>query len=464
MLKELGSDMDWNILKVIWLSNYFVRKDTLKFVEEVKDAGYNVAYVSDSPIEFAEYVEARYGFAGLFPVRFVSCYEDGCIKRETKAFRLILERLDTRPDETVLLDDEEPNINLAKSLGLHAVRFESAEQARKELEKLGVMINASEKEAKKDIKDSFIKRFDELSKADVDIAGGKGASLGEMFNAGFPVPDGFVVTADAFRLFIEKNMLKDKIEDLLENLDVEDSTSLRNASEKIQELIKNSEMPDTLKDEIKKNYSDIDDYVAVRSSATAEDLPNASFAGQQATFLNVRGSDNVVNAVKDCFASLFTARAIYYREKNNFDHMKVALAAVVQKMVDSKKAGVIFSVNPINKNYNEMVIEGAFGLGEAVVGGEITPDSFIIDKNSNDIKNKKIATKTWGYFRENGRTEKKDIDYGHLQVLDDSELKELIRLTKMIENHYGCPQDIEWAIDDKVYIGQSRPITTLSKG
>lgn len=202
----------------------------------------------------------------------------------------------------------------------------------------------------------FIAWLDELSNKDVDIAGGKGASLGEMWNAGLPVPPAFVVTADAYRHFIKETGLMDKIREILSGLDVNDTDALTNASKKIRKLIEEAEMPEDLRLAIIEAYNKLCEMcgedevtVAVRSSATAEDLPEASFAGQQDTYLNIKGAENVVKYVQKCFSSLFTPRAIFYREQQGFDHFKVALAAVVQKLVNAEKAGVMFTVNPISE-------------------------------------------------------------------------------------------------------------------
>jgi pyruvate, water dikinase len=311
-----------------------------------------------------------------------------------------------------------------------------------------------------------IKQLSEVNKNEVAIAGGKGASLGEMINAGMPVPPGFVVTSLGYKHFIDSNKLMEGIHERLATLDVENTKSLDMIAQEIQRLILEAEIPKELAEEIKKTYANIGDgkaFVAVRSSATAEDLPEASFAGQQSTFLNISGQDEVVDAVKKCFASLFTARAIYYRNKNNFDHMKVLIAVVVQEMVDAAKAGVMFTVNPVTNARDEVIIEGAFGLGESVVGGELTPDNFLICKNTGDIKQKNVSEQSWGYFKVKGETVKKDIDYGHTVVLQDAELNTLHELAKKIEAHYDFPQDIEWAIgeDNNIYILQSRPVTTL---
>ena len=253
----------------------------------------------------------------------------------------------------------------------------------------------------------YIKRFKELSKDDINLVGGKGANLGEMFSAGFPVPDGFVLTADAYRDFIAKTGIATKIEEKLKGLDIEDTDKLQETAKEIQALILKEPLPAHMKDELIESYSDLNispelvdvknaaaqgliqagrdlPFVAVRSSATLEDIEGASFAGQMATFLNIKGNVALAQALQKCWASLFTARAIYYRERNNFSHMKVAIAVIIQKMINSEKAGVMFSVNPATNNENEIVIEGAWGLGEAVVSGAVNPDEYIIDKETGE--------------------------------------------------------------------------------
>jgi len=288
----------------------------------------------------------------------------------------------------------------------------------------------------------FIKWFKELSKDDIPLVGGKGANLGEMWNHKFPVPPGFAVTADGYRTHLSKNKIDAEIKEKLKDLDVEDTEKLQHTAKEIQDLIASKPMPESIKEEVLAAYAQLDTsseligvksaeelvkpgrdlaFVAVRSSATAEDLPEASFAGQQATFLNIRGNEAVIEAVKNCWASLFTARAIYYRTKNNFDHMKVALSAIVQKMVNSDKAGVMFSVNPATNNLKEIVIEGAWGLGEAVVSGAVNPDEYLVDKNTGEIT-KKIKKQTWGFFRsKEGKSEKQDSpkDKQEAQVLTE---------------------------------------------
>jgi pyruvate, water dikinase len=328
---------------------------------------------------------------------------------------------------------------------------------------------------------SYIAWFKDLTKDSIPIAGGKGANLGEMFNLGLPVPPGFCVTAQTYKEFIETIGIKDKIGLLLKDLDIENTEKLQEISKQIQQLIISSEIPENISEEIQESYEllGVDErkaedlvqaeevFVAVRSSATAEDLPEASFAGQQATFLNVKGKQGVIEAVRACWASLFTSRAIYYREKNNFSHMKVLISAIVQKMVNSDQAGIMFTINPATNNGTEIVIEAVYGLGEAIVSGEVNPDTYIINKETREIKETKIKKQDWGFFRnEEGKTEKKEIakELQEGQVIPDTHVKELSRLGKKIENHYGKPQDIEWAIEkNQLFIVQSRAVTTFKE-
>tara|TARA_Y100000310_G_scaffold345831_1_gene470794 strand:+ start:16832 stop:17770 length:939 start_codon:yes stop_codon:yes gene_type:complete len=309
-----------------------------------------------------------------------------------------------------------------------------------------------------------IKHFKELNKEHVAVAGGKGASLGEMFNAGVNVPEGFVVTAQAYKEFVKD--IQPKIIEKLQGLDVENNEQLDKISAEIRELILSQEVSPEMKKLIIEEYEKMgSEFVAIRSSATAEDLPEASFAGQQDTHLNVKGNEDVVNYVVKCFSSLFTSRAMYYREKNNFKHEDVHLAVVVQKMVNSDKAGVMFTVNPVTNNEKEKIIEGAFGLGELVVSGQITPDSYIVDKDTLKAKDINIGSKSKGMFRgPDGKNFEKETENPESQVLNDAEIEELSKLGLQLEKHYNFPQDIEWAIEDgKIYIVQSRPVTTFKK-
>jgi pyruvate, water dikinase len=325
---------------------------------------------------------------------------------------------------------------------------------------------------------SYIKWFKDISEEDLGSVGGKGKNLGIMYNLNLPVPNGFAVTAQTYKEFTEKTAIKDKILKFLENLNIEETEKLQEASKNIQNLINATEIPEEIKEEIIDSYELLgannsahdlinakEVFVAVRSSATAEDLPEASFAGQQATFLNVKGKNDVVNAVRSCWASLFTARAIYYREKNNFDHSKVYISAIVQEMVDSEKAGIMFTVNPSTNKGDEIVIEAVYGLGEMIVGGNVNPNFYLIDKNTFEIKKIEVKKQDIGLFRNSeGKNEKQKINptMQEKQVLDQKEIRELARYGKILENHYKKPQDIEWAINkEKIYIVQTRAVTTF---
>ncbi len=323
--------------------------------------------------------------------------------------------------------------------------------------------------------------FEELGKDNIDLAGGKGANLGELLAAGLPVPNGFVVTAETYKDFIEETDIKTDIDELLKDLDVNNNEQLNSAAKAIKGMIKAASMPDSVKEDIIKAYNEFDseeiliagsdvepgEFVAVRSSATAEDLPGASFAGQQRTFLNVKGKTDLIEAVKGCWASLFEPRAIYYRQKKGFDHEKVYISVIIQKMVDSDKAGVMFTVNPAESDESKISIDAAWGLGEAIVGGEVTPDNYVVDKKSMQVVSKNVSEKPFMYTRdlETGKTKKVNLseETAKKQVLTEDEIKELAEYGKQIEKHYGYPQDIEWALEDsKIYIVQSRPVTTLA--
>lgn len=314
----------------------------------------------------------------------------------------------------------------------------------------------------------FVLWFHEVGKDDVATVGGKGANLGELVRAGFPVPNGFIVTADAYFYFLEQTRIGAAIAKAVKGLDPEDSKKLNALSKVIKRHILSAQMPTEIALEVEKNYRELGDVaVAVRSSATAEDLPNASFAGQQATFLNTYGPREVVAAVQKCYASLFETRAIYYRAINKYDQMKVGLAVPVQMMVQSEKSGVIFTVDPVSGNTNNLVVEAGYGLGEAIVSGSVTPDRYIFDKTSQTIVAKEVNSQDWKIIRAPGGgdqhvsvplADRKD------QKMTDAEILELSKLGKKIESHYNSPQDIEFAIaDGKIYMIQSRPITTLNK-
>jgi len=329
----------------------------------------------------------------------------------------------------------------------------------------------------------LIKWFKDLKKDNIAFAGGKGANLGELINAGMPVPDGFVVSASTFKDFLDETDLSEEIYEILKEIDVNNSDDLRSKAEIIKKMIRSAKMPADMKKEIVEVYDQLSEgeiiiagtddepgaYVAVRSSATAEDLPDASFAGQQKTLLNVRGKTQLIEAVQDCWASLFEPRAIFYRENKGFEHEKVLISAIIQKMVDSEKSGVMFTVEPTKNDKTKISIEGSWGLGEAIVGGEVTPDYYLVDKKSLGLIDKRISSKGFMYTRDvsTGKTVRVDIDTekANEQCLTTGEVKKIAEFGKKIEAHYDFPQDIEWAIEDgEIYILQSRPITTYKEG
>lgn len=314
----------------------------------------------------------------------------------------------------------------------------------------------------------FVLWFSEVSKNDIAKVGGKGANLGELARAGFPVPNGFIVTADAYYHFLQQTKLAPAIEKTLRNINPEDSKKLNAVSKVIKTYILKAAMPTDLKNQIISACKQLGDVpVAVRSSATAEDLPEASFAGQQATFLNIDGEEAIVEAVQKCFASLFEARAIYYRIANKFNHMKVGLAVPVQLMVQSERSGIMFTVDPVSGDTNRIMIEAGYGLGEAIVSGSVTPDVYIFDKTTEKIVSKEVNSQDWKIVRDPRGGDKHvsvPIADRKDQKMSDSEIIELAKLGKKIEQHYNTPQDTEFAIaGGKIYMVQSRPITTLDK-
>ena len=245
--------------------------------------------------------------------------------------------------------------------------------------------------------------FHEVTKEDVPIVGGKGANLGEMTKARIPVPPGFVVTANAYFNFLEKSKGMDKIRNLLKPLDADDSKQLQQIAAEVRQVILDAPMPPELAEKIKKYYAEMGGGpVAVRSSATAEDLPEASFAGQQSTFLNMEGEEAVITAVQECWASLFEARAIFYREHQGFDHFKVGIAVPVQRMVQSEASGVMFTLEPVSSDTSKIAIEAVLGLGEMIVSGDVTPDTYIVDKDGMKISKKEIAAQEWKLIRRDG--------------------------------------------------------------
>ena len=317
----------------------------------------------------------------------------------------------------------------------------------------------------------FVAWFNELSKEDVAIAGGKGANLAEMARADVPVPPGFIVTSAAYFHFLKQTDLGGKIRHLLEPLDVDDTQQLKEVSDKIKEEISDSPIPQEIADEIKEAYRKLGGgLVAARSSATAEDLPEASFAGQQRTFLNVQGEGEVLAAVRGCWASLFEARAIFYRQQRGFDHLTVALAVPIQQMVQSEVSGVMFTVEPLSNDTGRILIEAAYGLGEAIVSGELIPDRYMVDKVKLSIIEKQIAKQEWQIVKNYQATgiENSNVKVPlaaseqHRQKLPDEEIIALAELGKLLEDLYQFPQDVEWAKQDKkLFITQTRAVTTL---
>ena len=305
-----------------------------------------------------------------------------------------------------------------------------------------------------------------------EILGGKGANLGELTQAGIPVPPGFVVTSKTYDKFMRDTGIFSKVMDILDQVDINNTKELQEAAEEIKAIIIETPIPDGISTYITEAYNQLSERVgeedgadvAIRSSATAEDLPEASFAGQQDTFLHVQGLDNVIEYVRKCWASLFEARAIFYREENNFEHSQVYIAVVVQQMVDSDKAGVMFTVNP-STGENIALIEGSWGLGESVVSGSVTPDNYAVDKETNEVLNVTISDKKTMFTNEEGGTSiQVDVpeELRKERVLSDEELLELVAMAKRVEGHYGKPQDTEWAFHDgNLFLLQSRPITTL---
>ena len=326
--------------------------------------------------------------------------------------------------------------------------------------------------------EQFLLWFEQLERKDVDIVGGKSSSLGEMTaKTDVPVPYGFATTAYAYRYFIKESGLEEKMRSILSELtDVENSALLRDVSARLRDAIMAEKMPQDLQDaigaayvELGKRVGEENPYVAVRSSATAEDLPDASFAGQQDTYLNVQGAETIIAKVKECYASCFTDRAVYYREKQGFDHIEVALSAVVQMMVFSKTSGVMFTVNVATGDDNNILIEAAFGLGEYVVQGTVTPDNYTISKHDHKIIDRCVNEQDIMLVRKKGGDcEEVQVpeELRKVQTLTDEQILELADYAKKIEKHYGCYMDMEWGVDErtnKIWILQARPESVWSR-
>lgn len=314
---------------------------------------------------------------------------------------------------------------------------------------------------------TFILPFSKLSKKDVKIAGGKGASLGEMTQAKIPVPQGFVVLSTSFEYFIEQTRLNQQINKLLNQVTTSNIKSVELASEKIRELILNEKIPIKIAKEIIKSFEKLEaQFVAVRSSATSEDSSSAAWAGQLESYLNTT-KRGLLNNVKRCWASLFTPRAIFYRFEKKLEKTKISVAVVIQKMINSEVSGIAFSVHPVTQNKQQVLIESGFGLGETIVSGQITPDSFVINKKGLEIGEKQLNYKKKMLIRSSdGRNQLISLNEtkGKSPSLNDSEVKRIAGLILQIENHYKFPVDVEWAKENnRFYIVQSRPITTIMK-
>ncbi|MFO7259628.1 MAG: phosphoenolpyruvate synthase [bacterium] len=321
---------------------------------------------------------------------------------------------------------------------------------------------------------TFIRRFDELGKGDVAVAGGKGANLGEMARAGLPVPPGFVITVDAYARFFEASGVAAEVSRRLERLDVDDPVQLRRTAESAQALIRRARVPDDVRAAILDAYRTLSEqqgaeqeYVAVRSSATVEDTAQFSFAGMFESFLNIRGGDALIRRVKDCWASSFGARVLFYRIKQGLLE-EAPIAVIVQKMVNAEKSGVLFTIDPASNDPGVLVIEAAWGLGEVVVGGQVAPDRYEVDKESLEIVRKTPGYKEFMLVRDEGAGENVRVDLDEEKatapVLTDTEVRALAELGIEDEKHYGAPQDAEWAIEGgTIYFVQTRPVTTLGE-
>lgn len=335
--------------------------------------------------------------------------------------------------------------------------------------------------------DRYVRWLSSLSKDDGKLVGGKGANLGEMYNAKFPVPQAFCVTTEGFFYFLKKTKIEDRIKEMIRKINVDDSDKLSVATKEIRELIISSKLPEDLEKEILEAYDHFNVdlgglesspgalailksarepvFVSVRSSATAEDLGDASFAGQQDTFINVKGNPELLDKVKRCFASIFTARSFYYRKKKGFEDL-VGICAIVQRMINSDKSGVMFSRHPV-KNNDEIMIEAVFGQGEGIVSGTIKPDHYIVNRDL-EIKEESIADKKIAIIRTaGGQTKTVELapEKSNQRVLKTYELKQLAEYAIKLENHYQKAQDIEFSIEnDEIFILQTRPITTLKEG
>lgn len=310
--------------------------------------------------------------------------------------------------------------------------------------------------------------FSDVGRGDLLLAGGKGANLGEMVRSGIPIPPGFIVTTESYFHFLRESNLTERISSALAGLDPDNSDQLHEVSSQIKSWISEARMPEDISKKIASAYESQGGLVAVRSSATAEDLGTASFAGQQQTFLNVQGTDQVIQAVQQCWASLFEPRAIFYRAQRNIDHLSTGIAIVVQRMVQSDTSGVMFTIDPVT-GAKRIMIEAVYGLGESIVSGNVTPDMYLVDRLDFTILHKEIATQTTQLVRDTkqGNFEGANIEVAvpegkqNMYKISDEDIVKLAKIGRRIEKHYKAPQDIEWAMENgKLYVVQARPITT----
>jgi len=313
---------------------------------------------------------------------------------------------------------------------------------------------------------NYTKPFSKLTKKSIAEAGGKGASLGEMAGSGIPVPPGFVVLADTFDAFVRETEIVEDIQAELDEVNYKDTNSIDRASNVIRDIIRRTKTPKDIEEAIMHAFQKLGaKFVAVRSSATAEDSKEASWAGELETYLYVTDK-KLLDQVKTCWSSLFTPRAIFYRHEKNLLKKKVSVAVVVQKMINSDVSGITFTVHPVTQDRNQMIIEAGYGIGEAVVSGSITPDSYILDKKQLTMLDVSVAEQARMMIMKGAAGGLKWVVVPKAkqekQKLTDKKIMELASLCAKIEKHYRHPQDIEWALEkNKIYILQSRPITTL---
>jgi phenol phosphorylase subunit beta len=337
------------------------------------------------------------------------------------------------------------------------------------------------------VESPYLLAFEDCLHDCVALVGGKSTGLGSMIRAGIPVPPGFAITTHAYRAMLKEGPVEQGIAELLASADPSDVDQLEKISQEIGTLIEDTPMPEDVETAIRSGYAELsalcsgtpesngsipDLPVAVRSSATAEDLPGASFAGQQDTFLWVVGADSVVDHVKRCWSSLYTARAIAYRIEQGYDHEKIYMSVCIQKMVNARAAGVMFTLNPINGDRSKVTVDASWGLGEAVASGEVTPDNYLVDKIAMRIARRTVSTKAIEYRAnpDERRVDKVDVpeDRTDIPCLEDEEILFLTRLARRVEKHHGCPQDLEWAVDadltppNNIVLLQSRPETVWS--